>query len=70
MTQSVLKWTGPGSGWGFSCEYDHVAGRPAVVHSFGNVFPNSGWNFRPLFGKSFPVCWRWRMRHLRNTWAG
>ncbi len=29
-----------------------------VVHPSGNVFPNKDRNFRPISGKSFPVCCR------------
>ena len=32
--------------------------RPAVAHPCGNVFPNTGRNFRPFSGKNFPLCWR------------
>jgi len=33
----------------------HFAYRPAVVHPYGNVFPNTGRNFWPFSGKSFSI---------------
>ncbi len=45
----------------------HFACRPAVVHPYGNVFPNTGRKFQPFSGKSFPVRWRYWLRRCDNA---